>query len=174
MPASDRQQTRWETIRTAAIVMLGVLGTLSLLYLVLLAFSHPPFSEPRKEETISNQDRLLAAIDAYRKVTGKFPPDPDPSIQSRPESNMAALLKHLGGQASKDADEGRRIAKATRGFLGRDPDSLTKDAWGRTMVYFRDRGLGGKPVIISAGADGEFGSDDKKRREDNIRSDTRH
>ena len=45
------------------------------------------------------------------------------------------------------------------------------------MRYEKDGGLGSKPVVISAGADGRFGKedpghiDDATKEEDNIRSD---
>jgi len=144
---------------------------------LLLTFivSRHPYGSSLKDETISNQDRLVAAIDAYCRAMSEAPPDVNDDASHVPERNMAFLMKHLFGQAATDANKAEEIARATREILGGDPTTYARDAWGNTMIYFRDGGLGCKPVIISAGPDGEFGfaRGGKEKRRDNIRSDTR-
>lgn len=66
-----------------------------------------------------------------------------------------------------------KIYRATKPFLGEGTTVSTTDAYGVQMRYYSDRGLGGKPLILSAGPDGDFGRLSEKRRKDNIRSDTR-
>jgi len=91
---------------------------------------------------------------------------------------MALLAAKLRG---KDRDD--PVYKATKPFLGDDPERSTRDAYGNAMIYLKDGGVGGKPVIISAGPDGKFGFGgktdgattnapvNKQAQKDNIRSD---
>ena len=46
------------------------------------------------------------------------------------------------------------------------------DGWGRAMRYDPKGEANGKPVLISAGPDGDFGDTDPKAAEDNLRSDS--
>jgi hypothetical protein len=133
--------------------------------------------------TRATQQRLMAAIDAYRKTTGAVPDvvfDPDSSDPDKymPARQVALLLAKLQGAGPDDP-----VYKATRPFLGDDPERSTRDGYGKTMLYVKDGGVGGKPVILSAGPDGKFGYGgktdgattnapiDKQAQKDNIRSD---
>ncbi len=154
-----------------------IVSSLSLVLTILLVTGiiEVPSPEARREETVRRQYTLLAAIDAYRKVTGRFPPDAEDANRiCHAENSMRWLLKHLTGAKTTDPDEGRKIAKETFPFLGSSPEELTKDAYGNTMRYYAERGMGGKPLILSAGPDGEFGdeAENQQKRMDNIRSDT--
>ncbi len=138
-----------------------------------------PPDQARKQETLSRQKRLLLAIDAYRKTTGNLPDDglgPGTATWVERESalRMASVLTTLLG---KDADG--PVREATKPVLGNDPRSLTRDAYGNAMLYLKDKGVDGSPVIISAGPDGVFGygvdlspEQRQQHRRDNIRSDT--
>jgi len=140
-------------------------------------------AQRRKRETIRTQKTLIAAIDAYRRKTGSVPDvvyDPTSSKpdEREPARQMALLAAKLRG---KDRDD--PVYKATKPFLGDDPERSTRDAYGNAMIYLKDGGVGGKPVIISAGPDGKFGFGgktdgattnapvNKQAQKDNIRSD---
>lgn len=133
-------------------------------------------SGPMDEAAITRRrhEWLLAGIQAYWEVTGRFPPAAR-GPRADPNDSVRVLLEHLAGQRAEDPNEARRIAEATGPHLGPSPERLIEDGYGRPMRYYATRGIGGRPVIVSAGADGEFGdADDEKAmaaREDNIRSD---
>jgi prepilin-type N-terminal cleavage/methylation domain-containing protein len=158
-----------------------VMFILSVLVALVVGVSWYVIQQARKAETISNQTRLMAAVEAYRKTTGKLPYDKQPydadynpngprDYHMEPEKHMKRLLLVLTGQIPKNP----AAEKATKAWLG---DTSTNDAYGKSMVYFSDKGVGGKPVVISAGPDGVFGyeknlADPQRYKEDNIRSDT--
>ena len=154
------------------LVLMGLAG--AVMVPLVIGVCRGPSSHSRREETIAGQNRLLAAIAAYRKITGERPPDRDPPGSPYDSAkSMDVLLACLQGNRAQSAATGREIADATAPFLGEDADILATDAWGRRMRYYADRGLGGRPLILSAGPDGEFGEDNEAKRKDNIRSDSR-
>jgi len=134
-------------------------------------------SGPMDEAAITRRrhEWLLAGIQAYEEVTGRVPPEAAGPGGADPNDSVRVLLEHLTGRKAEDPNEARRIAEATGPHLGPSPERLIEDGYGRPMRYYATRGIGGRPVIVSAGADGEFGdADDEKAmaaREDNIRSD---
>ena len=167
----------WGGRNWGCLVPVGLICAVALY--VALTIEIPP-SQGRKQETAAAQMRLIAAIDAYRKVTGAVPDvpyDPESSDPNKrePARQIALLLAKLRGAGPDDP-----VYKATRPFLGDTAEGLTSDAYGNAMLYLKDGGVGGKPVIVSAGPDGKFGWEpayktspdlQKKYRKDNIRSD---
>lgn len=164
--------------------LLLVMFILSVLVALTVGVSWYVIEEGRKKETVNTQKRLIAAIDAYSKVSGKVPdvvyePDSSVSYKWSPSEHMARLTNQLttGSQTNNNPDVTAPLYKATRPFL--DGVSTT-DAYGNSMLYLKEGGLGGRPVIVSAGPDGKFGyevayklkpEDQKKYQKDNIRSD---
>ncbi len=170
--------------------LLMVMFILSVLVGLVVGVSWYVIETGRRKETIITQKKLLAAIDAYRKVTGRVPDDltdkvyydPDSSISYKynPQEVMGRLLNVLttGTYDNTYPDVNSAIYKATHPFLGESSVNLTTDAYGNSMVYLKDGGMGGTPAIVSAGPDGKFGFEkgqtDAQRqqyRKDNIRSD---
>jgi prepilin-type N-terminal cleavage/methylation domain-containing protein len=170
--------------------LLLVMFILSVLVGLVVGVSWYVIEEGRKKETLSSQKRLMAAIDAYHKVKVSVPDvvyDPDststvPYKKADPTQVMSRLLTFLTtGKIDGILDINSPIYKATHPFLGNDDGtSLTTDAYGNSMVYMKDGGVGGKPVIVSAGPDGIFGYEaayktnptlQKQYQKDNIRSD---
>jgi prepilin-type N-terminal cleavage/methylation domain-containing protein len=163
--------------------LLLVMFVMSVLVALVVGVGTYVVESERKEETIATQNRYLAALEAYRNVTREYPPtDPNlaPTVSPpKPSSyadSMNILVRWLnGGRHSNPMS--KKIYSATKSFLGEGTTPPTTDAYGNPMRYYSDKGLGGKPVILSAGPDGEFGvantDKDKKKRTDNIRSDTR-
>jgi prepilin-type N-terminal cleavage/methylation domain-containing protein len=138
----------------------------------------------RKKETVATQERWLAALEAYRNVTQKYPDTnttilpggTNEKINTYPGS-MSDLVAAL--QGAKDPSMTAKIYQATKAYVGEGSTGSTtvplsmNDAYGTPMRYYKDKGVGGKPLILSAGPDADFGVTNDKKRTDNIRSDTR-
>jgi len=198
-PAARRPGARTQGGFTLVELLL-VMFVLSVLVALVVGVGRYVIEEGRKQETITSQDRLMAAIAAYRKVTGEVPAsdpngygnidflvtqlefnlekeDLDPSVQ--PESDFRKRYPQLAPKLWELFPAKAEIREATTPFLGGagEGTSFRIDAYGKEMAYYADRGLGGMPVIISAGPDGQFGmgtgKEEEDKREDNIRSDTR-
>jgi len=146
---------------------------------IFIMLSYPPIDQSDKRKTLDYQRRLILAIEAYRKTAGTVPDDGFDSGNGFPGKRglalqMASLVTILRGK-----DDNAAVREATKAILGKDPQSLTHDAYGNAMLYVKDKGVGGNPVIISAGADGVFGYEknlspeqQQRYKMDNIRSDT--
>jgi hypothetical protein len=175
----EPRQTGWLGRNWGCLVPVGLLAVVA--FFVAISEYNP--EDGRKKDTIVKQKMLLAAIDAYRKTTGTIPdvayePDSSDPDKHNPARQMARLAANLRGAGPDDP-----LYKATRPFLGDDPERTTRDGYGNAMLYVKDGGMGGNPVIISAGADGKFGYGgrtdgattnapiDKQAQKDNIRSD---
>ncbi len=177
--------------------LLLVMFILSVLVGLVVGVSWYVIEEGRKKETLIKQKNLLAAIDGFRKVTGHVPGElttekctynPDSSQEDLYSSTklMANLRNVLttGNYDNTNPDINSPIYKATHPFLGEDNGSaLLTDAWGNSMLYLKNGGMGGTPLIVSAGPDGKFGYGGKtdgtyttaqltQFKKDNIRSDT--
>jgi type II secretory pathway pseudopilin PulG len=174
------RQTGWWGRNWGCLVPVGLVILVALIVVPNINFDP---AQIRKQETVNKQMRLIAAIDAYRKTTGAVPnvvfdPDSSDPDQREPARQIALLLAKLRGAGPDDP-----VYKATKPFLGDDPERSTRDAYGNAMLYLKDGGVGGKPVIVSAGPDGKFGYGgktdgattnapvNKQTQKDNIRSD---
>jgi len=160
-----------------------VMFILSVLVSLVVGVSWYVIEQSRKTETLDTQRRLMAVVDAYRKVTNKLPyyrtpgdRDYNPngtSYQKDPDEHMKRLMEVLEGKYNTTVANDSTI----KAMLGETANSMTSDAYGKSMIFLSDKGVGGNPVIISAGPDGVFGyetglADPQRYKEDNIRSDT--
>ena len=180
----ETRQTGWLGRNWGCLVLVALVICM-LVFIVPQIGLIPPhgYEQSEKHSTALSQKALAGAIEAYRRLTGALPDvayDPDSSDpnKSDPARQMALLVAKLRG---KDRDD--PVYKATKPFLGDDPERSTRDGYGNAMLYVKDGGMGGKPVIISAGPDGKFGYGgktdgattnapiDKQAQKDNIRSD---
>jgi len=130
--------------------------------------------ESARRETESMQAIAMNAVEAFYGIVGEYPPD---SISTPPAEGLAALLYCLRGGDEGGIEDLKlpestciRIKEVCGQILLEIPsdyfDGTTiKDAWGKQMDYKADGGLGGKPVLISPGPDGDMNT------EDDIRSD---
>jgi type II secretory pathway pseudopilin PulG len=166
--------------------LLLVMFVMSVLVALVVSVGSYVIEQERKKETINTQDRWLAALEAYRNVTRKYPPT-DPNIlpggaQEKDYTYHGSmtgkhgLMQYLLG--SMDPTLTPKILAATKAYLGEGSSGTmatlgVNDAYGNPMRYYMDKGLGGKPLILSAGPDGDFGVTNQNKRTDNIRSDTR-
>lgn len=117
----------------------------------------------------------------------------DPSAEATPDISGKVLVNFLTGRfdtndpnAPTDDRSQTPPVKAATELLLKLPEEAWKggtneavrDGWGKDMRYEyaplaspRRGGLGGRPVVISAGPDSDFGDDDETKEEDNVRSD---
>lgn len=127
----------------------------------------------RRDETLSKQALLMSAINAYHRVTHKYPSDRHPDSPDDPNASIDALMLYLRAEQNTGGDMAEEILEATRHHLQAIAGNEKLDAWGNMMRYYAKLGLGGKPLIVSPGPDEDFGEDDTDYRKDNIRSDTK-
>ncbi len=137
--------------------MLVVISIIAILVTIVVGVTHIVLARASAEETRTNMQVILQAIEAFRETdeTNDYPP----STAGTPDDHNAKLYKAL-----KDNPAARKI-------LGPLPDDAIRgdrfvDGFGMRMDYSSDGGVGGAPVLISAGADSDFGT-----AQDNIRSD---
>lgn len=145
-----------------------VIFVLAVLVAMVVGVGSYVMQQGKKNETLGKMDRLLAGIRAYANVTGEVPPE-DPNGSGDIQYLMDGLA---GKRVSGDLKE--ELRREVMDYTGEHDDTLKYDAFGTRMLYFSARGLGGKPVLLSAGADTLFGDEGiRDRMADNIRSDTR-
>ena len=124
----------------------------------------------QEKQTIVTQKIVMAAIQAYYDTYEVYPADGGNGDES--DDSGKELLKNLKGEGFGD-EEKARVSRATMKVLRGLPQGAlsaggedVKDGFGNGMRYDKDSGLGGRPVVISAGPDGKFDV-----QADNIRSD---
>ncbi len=146
------------------IEMLAVLFIMGILVALVVGVSRYVLESASRKETAASQVIVLEAVRAYYDDTGEYPPDSvDDPVTTDINEDGVDLLNLL--KANSAATEKLRNLPAAA-LSGGDP--AVKDAFGRQMRYLKAGGRGGKPVVISAGADGDF-----DKTGDNIRSDER-
>ena len=161
-----------------------VIAILAILLTLITSISGYVMRQGRAQETADIQAIVIQAIEAYRDnhpnreipYDRKIAADPVPT----PTASATGLINFLCGYWYRP-DPGtppyaaNRAAKDVLFKLPKDAwdGGVTvgiKDAWGTPMQYMRDGGLGGTPVLISAGPDRAF-SPPPGNDTDNIRSD---
>jgi type II secretory pathway pseudopilin PulG len=91
-----------------------------------------------------------------------------------PNASTTALMKFLTGTQYTSLRDTPPVQQAIARLknLPKDAYATTlNDGWGRPMRYYQDKGMGGRPVLISAGSDGDFGDADSAKQKDNVISD---
>ncbi len=156
------------------IELLVAIFIIAILITLVIGVSNYVFEEAGRKETQATQAVVMQAIEAYKDVTGYYPPDnTDPSYP--PLTAKTCLMWHLkadGGSYNNAKPTQARIRKATAPILlklsaeAMNAGNLDQlfDGFGNAMDYVQDGGLGGRPVLISAG-------DDLADTADDIRSD---
>jgi prepilin-type N-terminal cleavage/methylation domain-containing protein len=165
--------------------VLVVIFILGILAAIVVSVAGYVMSSSSRRETEATQKVLLEAIQAFYNASNPkaYPAD---HFGATPDPNnsgcvlIAFLSGHSDPNAPNTAPTGQTASvKAAVEFLLKLPQEAwdgswnkpVKDGWGREMRYEAAGGLGGKPVIISAGPDGDFGSAGSTQEEDNVRSD---
>jgi prepilin-type N-terminal cleavage/methylation domain-containing protein len=160
--------------------MLVVVFVIGILVTIVVGVSKVVISRAAKDQTIVSMKVILGAVEAYHEVKGYYPgepPDPDdPSFPPVPsvgwiQRDWQAYVR--GRNLYQQLDE-TPLAQAKLRGLGKDAILSIYNSWvfvdgfGKYMEYYRDLGAGATPLVLSAGADGDFNT-----QEDNIRSDDR-
>ena len=126
--------------------LLAVMLILAILVGLVVGVTRHVTARANYERTIVTMQIVNEAIDAYRDDPGTTG---DPGTLADLTSNVAAK-KVLANLDSETWNQGSTI----------------NDAYGNALIYEKTGGLGGCPVVISGGPDGDTNTED-----DNIRSD---
>ena len=154
--------------------MLAVLIILTILVAMAVNVGQHVIHKSKREKTAMAQKVVLEAIQSYHDTMASYP-----ASSNDCRSLMAAL------SSDKNANDYLHgLPKDV--YAGLNSNLL--DLYGRAMWYRKSGGMGGVPVLISAGKDGMFGRDDERSdnstdeeweelkerwQQDNIRSDGR-
>jgi prepilin-type N-terminal cleavage/methylation domain-containing protein len=183
------------------IEMMVVVAIIGILVALIVGISKYVFEEAARKKTLVTQQLLMTAIEQFKDITGKYPPDSndlslspnDYSIKLKSlygqllgkEEAFDELETHFGWTSGQRTRFENRIKKDLISTINQLPEDAAdteeetfKDGFGNAMYYFRTEGLGSRPVVISAGPDGEPKTGDtivndrsNAVNEDNIRSD---
>ncbi len=161
------------------IEMLVVIFILGVLAMIMVSVAGYVMSRASEQETAAIQKTVLEAIQAWHDAyydpnqpgNKVYPLSNDPNVD--PNSSGRVLVSWLTrGGADGNSSQAPYVKAATEQLLklpqvvwNGDPNQAVKDGWGVDMHYEPRGGLGGKPVVISAGPDRRFNT------EDDIRSD---
>ncbi len=137
--------------------LLVVMGILAVLVSLIVGVSTYVRSRSLEDDTRTRLTLIDSAMTEYYELTGNYPTEPtggsDPTAADQlldlPQSRD--ILMNLEGEAI-----------AGSGTPGR----YFVDSYGNEIIYRRTGGVGGRPVFISPGSDGDEGTPN-----DNVRSD---
>jgi len=158
--------------------LMVVMLILGIIVALVVGISDYVMREAVLKQTQESQRILMNAIQAYydNSRPKAYPPDTGTDLQTMPqmEASGEQLVQYLteGGDPNNPTPDhpACQAAKEKLRDLSQeayDPPHF-RDAYGNAMGYDADGGIGGGPVIISAGPDG-----DPSTETDNIRSDGR-
>lgn len=150
--------------------MLAVLMILTILVALAVGVGVAVMAETKRKQTIATQQVVMEALQAYHDSKNNYPNEDGSDdcsgvmMELLTDTDADVLLKGLSSEA----------------YAG-GTDAPLLDAYGGAMRYRRSGGLGGGPVLISGGKDGDFGfgagedpgGGDVDKKADNIRSDGR-
>ena len=117
--------------------------------------------------TTAIQTVVMGALEAYHEEAHSYPP-----------GDTQSLIRYLtGNHPGKSLGDDPAVLAAdpwlhslARGAFDANL-TVVLDGWGRPIRYIPDGGPGRKPLLISAGPDGDFGDTDPRKARDNIRTD---
>ncbi len=162
------------------IELMVVIFIIGIMVVLVVGVGRYVYDEAARRETESTQAAVMTAIEEYYKIQGYYPDDTPipadpPDIPADIREGMQALVGRL---QARDLDEDDLVEKPIKEaiqeacgpiILQLPRDAYTgptiNDGFGNEMRYEPAGGLGGRPVLISTGPDGNFGN------EDDIRSD---
>jgi type II secretory pathway pseudopilin PulG len=140
------------------IELLIVMFILAILIALAVGVGQWVFSDAARKATLSTQEVLFSAIETFHDIEGEWP-------EGEGDENSA---HRLWEQLVDEHDRTREIVEALdRESFDRD-NEVFLDGYGNPIRYDDSGGIAGRPVLISAGPDGDFSTS-----EDNIRSDNR-
>lgn len=165
------------TSRTKAftlVEMLVVVFVIAILVTIVVGVAKIVIGRASSDQTAVSMKAILNAIETYREVTGDYPVEAtdftgQPTVGWTVRDWQAyvrgrLLYEDLSGRPQSQA----KLAPLGNAVLQISGNWVFVDGFGKYLDYFRDGGAGGTPLLLSAGADGNFDT-----QEDNVRSDDR-
>ncbi len=154
-----------------------VLFILGVLVTLVVSVGRYVLNESSKQKTAAALKLLNSALLEYHEQKGAYPDDTDPNGKTPSfDGDDEKALRNAAIYSSKGMVHELMEVKASKAFLDDLPadminraEGYVKDGWDRPMAYLPDGGMANRPVVISAGPDGEYGRD--LQSADNIRSD---
>jgi len=157
MPDREKKPFKGPATGQRAFTMVELLTVLLILGIVLaLVVGIGPriMKDAATAQTSSTQGVAMDAVQRYKELKGSYPAD---------SGDTVSLMNALNDGSAPD------VVKLLR-TLSRDswagPNQPLRDGWGKEMRYFAQGGLGGQPLLESAGPDRDF-----NLTADNVRSD---
>jgi prepilin-type N-terminal cleavage/methylation domain-containing protein len=127
------------------IVVLGVLLSLG------VSAGFKVLQEAKRKETVTIQQTILDAIQAYRHS------DPDEALPYKLNAQNTMGMTELYDLLTANATAMETLRNLPDGAIDAAGHAL-RDSYGTAMRYERDSGFGGTPQLISAGPDTNFGT----------------
>jgi prepilin-type N-terminal cleavage/methylation domain-containing protein len=168
--------------------LLLVMFILAVLVSLVVGVGTYMIEDAKRRETEQIQAHVVCALAEYEKINdGNYPPD-RVSNYAAANCSYAPDLTYKSDESGKilyDYLLGKKGDKASLVAIANEPykpklNSAMADAFGRPMRYYllgatavNSKPVGGKPLVMSAGADGDFGDINVRKVKDNIRSDGR-
>jgi len=155
--------------------ILVVIAIITILVGAIVGISAYVFEQSRRKQTETVQKLLLSAIDAYYDASSPktYPPNTIPPNPLDLNQTGFVLMSYLTGQNGTSPPNTAAVAAATKALQDMPQKALQLsplailDGWGKAMRYDPNGGFGGRPLVTSAGKDGNFVTSD------NISSDGR-
>lgn len=165
--------------------LLLVMFVLAVLVSLVVGVGTFMIEDGKKKETEVMQANLTCALTEYERINSRYPPDRvtnlaandynySPTLPYKADESPKLLYAYLTGSKG---DNGALVAAATKPYL---TNAGMTDAFGKSMRYYllgatatSNQPVGGKPLVVSAGPDADFGDTNTKKLKDNIRSDGR-
>jgi len=159
--------------------MLVVIFIIGILVMLVVGVSSYVMNQANHQQTITVQTIVRDAIDAFKEITGHYPPD-DPNA----DYSTDILVDYLSANPNDpnapkdpngvpyDTDILRRIESIVMPKLLNLPkealvNGVIYDGYDKAMRYYATGGMGGRPVLISDGTDGEPNTEDDIRSDEN-------
>jgi len=154
------------------IELLVVLFVLTVLVALVVGVSSYTMQEAGRKQTVATQAILSQAIDAFTKAQDDGSPPKEEPVEGGWSADKQAMVRIQGlwdelNKEPKINDVGTLLHKLQTDATNSN-DRTFLDGFGKPMDYREKLGLGGRPVLISAGPDGDW-----SKTEDHIRSDGR-
>ncbi len=161
------------------IELMIVLMILSILVAMVVGIGNYVAEEQNRKQTRVYQEIILGAIDRYTHIHGSAP--------GGSGSDVSARIRDLARDLAKDPDCAEILTKLPKSAYSKTVGGGTfSDAYGQELDWYPAGSMGNGPLLVSAGADGDFGHGDGgrfgyltysekqlKAQKDNIRSDDR-
>ena len=144
------------------IELLAVMFILAILVALVVGVGRYVIDDANKRKTQQTLTVLKEAVQSYHDAASpKAYPDGNGDDASAAQIFSALTSPEDSPRVQAAMERIRRLPEDAMETGG--SANVFLDAWGRKIRYDKDGGFGGRPVFISAGSDGDFGTDDDIR-----------